>query len=99
MKIDNSYNPALSQAVSNKTTNPRNTEKATVGSDSAAVKLSGLASSMSASSAENSAPVSSARIAELRAAISSGQFKINSSAIADRLLDTAKELVQTQRKA
>ncbi|MEY4592251.1 MAG: hypothetical protein RIR18_1146 [Pseudomonadota bacterium] len=99
MKIDNSYNPSLAMIASKKPAASKSADKTAEGSDSAEVKLSGLASSMSTSSSESAAPVNSAKIAELKAAIASGQFKINSGAIADRLLDTAKELVQTQRRA
>jgi negative regulator of flagellin synthesis FlgM len=99
MKIDNSYNPSLAMLQGKKSSASKSADKAVEGSDSSEVKLSGVASSISTSSSESSAPVNSAKIAEIRAAIASGQFKINSGAIADRLLDTAKELVQTQRRA
>lgn len=98
MKIDSSYNPALSIVAGSKSGASKSTNKASE-ADSSEVKLSGLASSMSASSSESAAPVNSAKIAELRAAIASGQFKVNAGAIADRLVDTAKELIQTQRRA
>lgn len=96
MKVDNSYPNAVALTGNNKsvTRQPNKAEETAVPSD---VKLSGLATSMSREA--SSAPVNQARIDELRKAISSGQFKINPEAIADRLLDTAKELVQTQRRA
>lgn len=97
MKIDNSFNPAITLNNNARSSGSKQAAKA---SDSPAseVKLSELASTLS-SSASESAPINSAKIAELRQAIASGQFKINAGAIADRLVDTAKELIQTQRRA
>ena len=40
------------------------------------------------------APYSPSRIAAIRQAISEGRFTINSSAIADRLINSARELLQ-----
>lgn len=99
MKIDGNY-ASLVALNSGKSNGSRASSKAAEGSETVSeVKLSGLASTLSSGGAESGSPVNSARIAELKAAIANGQFKINSSAIADRLLDTARELVQTQRKA
>lgn len=96
MKIDNSYSAALALGTSKSA--PRQSNK-TEGQESASeVHLSSLAGSLGSSS-ESGAPVNSDRVAELRQAIASGQFKINSGAIADRLLDTARNLIQTQRSA
>jgi negative regulator of flagellin synthesis FlgM len=39
-------------------------------------------------------PVNSARIQEIKQAISEGRFKINPDAIADSLIDTAKDLIK-----
>jgi negative regulator of flagellin synthesis FlgM len=44
-------------------------------------------------------PVNTARIQEIKAAISEGRFKINPEAIADSLIETARDLVNSQRKA
>ncbi|MDX9706749.1 MAG: flagellar biosynthesis anti-sigma factor FlgM [Azospira sp.] len=49
--------------------------------------------------ADTGAPVNSARIAEIKQAIAEGRFKINPEAIADGLIDTARSLVQSQRRA
>jgi negative regulator of flagellin synthesis FlgM len=99
MKIDSSYNSSLAMLNSAKASANKSANKTTEASDSSEVKLSGLASTLSTNSSDSAAPVNSSKIAELKAAIASGQFKINSGAIADRLLDTAKELIQTQRRA
>ena len=95
MKIDNSYTAALALGTSKSA--PRQNTKAEGQESASEVRLSSLAESLGTT--ESSAPVNSDRVAELRQAIASGQFKINAGAIADRLLDTAKDLIQTQRRA
>lgn len=63
---------------------------ATVGDD---VKLS------SAGALGGAAPtVDSARVSEIRQAIAEGRFQINSGAIADRLIEVARELVDSRAK-
>lgn len=44
-------------------------------------------------------PVSDSRIMEIRRAIADGKFQINSEAIADGLLDTARELLQSKQQS
>jgi negative regulator of flagellin synthesis FlgM len=41
--------------------------------------------------------VDSQRVAEIKQAISDGRFKVNPDVIADRLLETVRELIQSQR--
>ena len=41
--------------------------------------------------------VDSQRVAEIKEAISDGRFKVNPDVIADRLLETVRELIQSQR--
>ncbi|WP_306605948.1 flagellar biosynthesis anti-sigma factor FlgM [Azonexus sp.] len=60
-------------------------------------KLSGT-STPSAQGIENP-PVNTSRIQEIKTAISQGHFKINPEAIADGLIQTARDLVNSQRKA
>ena len=43
--------------------------------------------------------VDAAKIAEIRRAISEGRFQINPDAIADRLLETVRELIDVERYA
>jgi negative regulator of flagellin synthesis FlgM len=43
-------------------------------------------------------PVNSARILEIKQAISEGRFKINPEAIADRLIESARDLVSSNSK-
>jgi negative regulator of flagellin synthesis FlgM len=55
------------------------------------VELSSLASQLAAS--DNESPFDAGRVAEIKQAISEGKFSINASAIADRLIVSAKELI------
>jgi negative regulator of flagellin synthesis FlgM len=59
----------------------------------AEVRLSGASAALSGSGA---APIDQARVQEIRLAIAEGRFQINASAIADRLIDTARDLLQQQ---
>ena len=43
------------------------------------------------------AVVDTARVQEIRQAISDGTFKVNPEAVADRLLETARELIQSKK--
>ncbi len=61
-----------------------------------AVSLSAAASALQSG---NNVPVNSARIQEIKEAISQGRFKINPEAIADGLVNTARDLLNSQRKA
>jgi negative regulator of flagellin synthesis FlgM len=67
------------------------------GSASGAVTLS--AASTQLAGAGSGAPVDGARIAAIKQAIAEGRFQINPEAIADSLIDTARDLLQSQRKA
>ncbi|MDD3481921.1 flagellar biosynthesis anti-sigma factor FlgM [Azovibrio restrictus] len=44
-------------------------------------------------------PVNSSRVQEIKQAIAEGRFRVNPEAIADRLISTAQELINAQRKA
>jgi negative regulator of flagellin synthesis FlgM len=48
---------------------------------------------------DDTPPVNAARVAEIRQAIAEGRFAIDPGAIADRLINSARELLQGQRKA
>lgn len=41
--------------------------------------------------------VNTAKVAEIKQAISEGRFKVNPDVVADRLLETVKELIQNKR--
>lgn len=58
-----------------------------------------ISSASQAIQAEGSAPVNSARIQEIKNAIAQGQFTINPDAIAEGLIQTARDLISHQRQA
>ena len=96
MKIDNTIKPTASGNVAE--TRPRPTKEATAGAGKATdVQLSGLSSQMQ--SLGEGAGMDAAKVSEIKQAISEGRFTINAGAIADRLINTAQELIQSQRKA
>jgi negative regulator of flagellin synthesis FlgM len=59
------------------------------------VRLSSASTSLAAQDPE----VNLARVQEIRQAIAEGRFEINASAIADRLISSARELVNSHRQA
>ena len=93
MKIDSPFKPTPA-SVSNRPAAPR--PNASPASSTEAVSLSALASTMQGN---EKPPLNSARIQEIKTAISEGRFKINPEAIADSLIETARDLVNSQRKA
>lgn len=94
MKIDSSALPLNTPALRRQEGAPAPSKNSSSPS-SAEVQLSVLSSQLQG----DAAPVDRARIDEIKQAISEGRFSINAGAIADRLLATAKELVDSQRKA
>jgi len=96
VKIDSSLKPVGPGTV--------NSNRGKVKADStpaegaAEVKLS-AASTQLAAGASSGAPIDGARIDEIKLAISEGRFQINAEAIADGLINTARDLLQSQRKA
>lgn len=91
MKIDSTYKPATS-AIAPKAQAAQ--PPATPASQDA-VSLSQLASTLKGG---EQAPVNSARVQEIKQAISEGRFKINPEAISERLLESALELVNRNGK-
>lgn len=68
---------------------------ASTGSAGSDVQLSPASTSLAA----QEPTVNMARVQEIRQAIAEGRFEINASAIADRLISTARELVDSRRQA
>lgn len=91
MKINGSYSPATSTVASRTTT----TKASTSSNTQEAVSLSKLPGSLQNSEPP---PVNSARISEIKQAITEGRFKINPEAIADRLIESARDLVNAKSK-
>lgn len=91
MKIDNSFKPTATGVVGK----PTSASTASTGTAQEAVSLSQVAGSLQAS---EKPPVNTARIQEIKAAISEGRFKINPEAIADRLIESARDLLNSNGK-
>lgn len=95
MKIDSSL----------KTTGPGNVsggsraraERAGTTTGGTQVQLSTVSAQMA--EASGGSPIDSAKIAEIKQAIAEGRFQVNAEAIADSLLGTARDLINSQRKA
>lgn len=93
MKIDSSPKPIGTGNASSSRPRP---SAGSPRSDSAAeVKLSPASTELAASG--SGAPVDSARIAEIKQAISEGRFTINAEAIADGLIETARDLLHARQ--
>jgi negative regulator of flagellin synthesis FlgM len=90
MKIEQST--ALNSTKPIKGTRSPSAKKTDGASDE--VELSNLASQLLAS--DNEAPFDAGRVAEIKQAISEGKFTINADAIADRLIASARELIDSQ---
>lgn len=95
MKIDNTIKPAVASGSDRVAPRP-NAAKTAAGSPED-VKLSALAAQLQAT--EGQASVDSARVEEIKQAIAEGRFPINAGAIAERLIDSARELIDSQRRA
>lgn len=95
MKIDSLKTPSVSPSG-------RPTAKAAPKSDGVSVSSATTdvrLSSASTALAAQEPSVNFAKVQEIRQAISEGRFEINASAIADRLIATARELVGTRSQA
>lgn len=91
MKIDSSYKPTTTSVPSKPT--PAQTNANAPAQE--AVSLSQVAGSLQA---KEKPPVNAARIQEIRQAISEGRFKINPEAIADRLIESTRDLLNDSGK-
>jgi negative regulator of flagellin synthesis FlgM len=60
------------------------------------VQLSGFSAQLQSSGEASS--FDAARVSQIKQAIAEGQFQINAGAIADRLISSARELVNAQRQ-
>jgi len=94
MKIENSSSPVGAALVKDARAS---SVKKTPTSQTEDVQLSDLSSQLR--SADDGHAFNPARVAEIKQAISEGRFTINAGAIADRLITSAKELVNSQRQA
>ncbi len=98
MKIDNSAKTAVSIASGD---TPKRADKAVSANPQPVntnekVELSPLSSQLQSieSNLSSEGVFDTVRVAEIKQAISEGRFKVNAEVVADRLLDTVKELLQ-----
>lgn len=101
MKISNSITNTIIPAGDNQKRADKsapNPSPAAPGSEN--VHLSSLSSQLQAleSKFASSGVVDAGRVEEIKQAISNGQFTVNAGAVADRLLETVKELVLSKRE-
>lgn len=94
MKIDSNLKTIGTGSASAR---PRTERAGGQGEAAAEVRLSTVSTQLAGAGTE--APVDGARIAEIKQAIAEGRFRVNAEAIADGLIDTARDLLQKQRKA
>lgn len=94
MKIEGQYTPPTTTVASRAQQRP--TPEAQASTAAEAVHLSPLAGTLQGN---EKPPVNNVRIQEIKAAIAKGEFKINSGAIADRLIETARDLLKSDRQA
>lgn len=93
MKIDSTLKPT----VLGGSTAPARKPFISQATTSSEVHLSEAAARLVAS--DDNESVDSAKIAEIKQAISEGRFKINTGAIADGLLATARDMIVSRRQA
>lgn len=99
MKIDSSIKSVNTGAVGGGGSRPgKGTASAPGSGGGDRVQLSPLSSQLQAieSSMADTPVVDSARVAEIRNAIAEGRFKVNPDAVADHLLQTARELLRSR---
>lgn len=98
MKIDKSLQPVSTVSVSDGKRRADITPS-TDASQENSVHLSPNAAKLQNidSSSANGSIVNTARVAEIKQAISEGNFQINPEVVADRLLETVKELIQSKK--
>ena len=94
MKIESSTKPFSAPVVKDARSSSVKNSEATPGEE---VQLSGLSSQLRTS--DDEAVFNSVRVSEIKEAIAGGRFTINAGAIADRLIASAKELVDSQHQA
>ena len=91
MKIEQSTKLTNTQLIKE----TRNASAKKAGNASDEVQLSSLASQLLAT--ENEPAFDAGRVEEIKQAIAEGRFSINAGAIADRLIASARELIDSQQ--
>lgn len=96
MKIDSSLKSVGTTSTSGSRATSSKGGARTESSSGTEVRISTASAQMAGAS--SGAPIDGARIAEIKLAISEGRFKVDANAVAEGLLETARELIESQRK-
>jgi len=100
MKIDPTIKPVPGPAPLDEQARAlRSSTSAGAGTASAEVQLSPLTARLQAiqSSLSEGEVVDAARVAEIKQAIAEGRFTVNAEAVADRLIETVRQLIDPRR--
>ena len=92
MKIESSTKPSGTPTIKEARGHSTGKAASVAGDD---VQLSGLSAQLRSQDGEQA--FDAARVSEIKQAITEGRFTINTGAIADRLIASAKELLSSQR--
>jgi negative regulator of flagellin synthesis FlgM len=101
MKIDPTLKTAsIAPVVEERTRTAKQQAEKPVEKESASVKLSPLSSQLQEIEArmDASKAVDSKRVAEIKRSIEDGSFKVDSSVVADRLLESTRESLQARKQ-
>ena len=95
MKIDQNRGVDTAQiaATQNKTSTTQAARPAAVTQSVGSVKISETSRSLSAASSHTEAPFDAKRVEAIKSAISTGQFKVNPEAVADKIVSSASSLL------
>ncbi len=104
MKIDNKVTPRVAGDVAGDLQGPRASPARATDTgpqEGTEVRISTLAEQLQAIQGQlaSGEVVDAQRVAEIRQAIAQGKFQINPDAIADKLIESVRELLQGQRTA
>ena len=101
MKIDPTLKTAsIAPIVEERTRTAKQQAEKPVEKESSSVKLSSLSSQLQEIEArmDSSKAVDSKRVAEIKRSIEDGSFKVDSSVVADRLLESTRESLQARKQ-
>jgi negative regulator of flagellin synthesis FlgM len=101
LKIDNSINPVTTVSVNDgkRQAGAAPSAGAEQAKSDTSVHISQNAAKLQSadSTSASDAVVDTARVNEIKQAISEGNFKVNPEVVADRLLETVRELIQSKK--
>ena len=101
MKIDPSLKTLAPSSVNGERTRAqKHTEQPKSSSSGSSVTISSLSSQLREIEAgmDKTQSVDSAKVAEIKKAIADGSFQVNSSVVADRLLDNTRDFLRTHKQ-